>query len=122
MNTRQSLSILAKFLILIGVGIACYRRGAQDVLLNDFKTYQGNLVHLESFSEDANVDLKAFSKARYYYFANRIPKAYLGAPYDFGPVDFKGLGIGKGPTTAQHEYLKFKALNVTFIERASVSR
>lgn len=98
---------------LIG-GVVGYRAGRSDALIEDFKTYNGDLIGYYSFPGTQKVELKDFLIARYYYFANRIPMSVLGEPYDYGNVDFNGLPIGKDMTTPAHEYELFKAKKVMF--------
>jgi hypothetical protein len=98
---------------LIG-GVVGYRAGRNDVLTTDFETYNADLIGYYGFPEPPKVELTDFLKARYYYFANRVPTSVLGEPYDFGSVDFRGLTIGKGPTSPLNEYQIFKAKKVTF--------
>lgn len=98
---------------LIG-GIIGYRAGKSDAAIEDFNVYDGNLIGYFGFPEDRKLPLADFLKARYYYFANRVPASVLGEPYDFGSVDFKGAAIGKDLTTPKREYELFKAKKVTF--------
>lgn len=95
-------------------GLVGYNKGRNAVLTDDFQTYNADLVSYYAFPEARKVELQDFLKARYYYFANQIPEASLGEPYDFGSVDFRGLTIGKGPTSPQHEYQLFKDKKVLF--------
>jgi hypothetical protein len=95
-------------------GLIGYVQGRKAVLTAEFTTYAADLVTYYSEPEARRVELEAFLKARYYYLANRVPKRYLGAPYDYGEADFRWLAIGKGPTTPRHEYERFKSLDVRF--------
>jgi hypothetical protein len=99
--------------MLVG-GLVGYFEGKNDVLTDDFQTYNADLVSYYAFPEAHKVELKDFLMARYYYFANRIPENRLREPYDFGSVDFRGLTIGNGPTSPQNEYQLFKDKKVTF--------
>jgi hypothetical protein len=99
--------------MLIG-GFVGYNKGRNAVLIDDFQTYNADLVSYSAFPEARKVGLNDFLKARYYYFANQIPESSLVEPYDFGSVDFRGLTIGKGPTSPQHEYELFKDKKVSF--------
>jgi hypothetical protein len=100
------------FVLCLLLTAAAYFKGRNDVLVNDFKTYHANLIGFDQVSPDA--EFKDYLKARYYYFANRVPKDVLaGSDKDYGPVStnaLRGLTIGKGPTTPQEEYRKFKEL------------
>jgi len=95
-------------------GIIGYRAGKTDASVDDFKIYDGWLIGYYGFPEDRKIELQDFLKARYYYFANRVPANVLGEPYDFGSVDFRGAAIGKDLTSPKHEYELFKAKPVTF--------
>ena len=110
----------ACFTILLG-GILGYRKGKSDAAIESFDTYRGDLIIYYGFPEFRKIELQDFLKARYYYFANRVPSGYLESPYDYGNVDFKGLSIGKGPTMPQHEYQVFKEKKLPFKEPKFVS-
>lgn len=101
---------------LFTVSILAYIRGRNDVWVAEFKTYQGDLVVVNYLDDRHSDDLKEFMKGRYYYLANKIPNSWLGSPYDYGTVstNIAHLGIGKGPTSPQHEYELFKQKNVIF--------
>jgi hypothetical protein len=106
------------FLIVLLVAFAAYNKGRNDVWIAEFKTYDANLIQLQYFQTNLPPDVKEFMKGRYYYLANKIPQAWLGSPYDYGQVstNVAHLNVGKGPTTAQHEYELFKEKNVIFSE------
>ena len=95
-------------------GIIGYRAGRNDAVIEDFKVYNAGLVDYYGFPEDRKIELQDFLKARYYYFANRVPANVLGEPYDFGSVDFKGMAVSRELTTPKHEYELFKSKPVTF--------
>jgi hypothetical protein len=96
---------------LIGVVVG-YHAGRNDALIEDFKTYNGDLIGYYGLPGTSKVELKDFLRARYYYFANRVPASVLGEPHDYGSVDFNSLSIGKDVTTPTHEYELFKARNL----------
>ena len=84
--------------------------------MNEFKTYDANLTTMCSFAGVYPSELKEFLKARYYYLANYLSARRLGRPYDYGPTatNISELVVGKGPTTAQEEYRKFKERELPF--------
>jgi hypothetical protein len=97
-------------------GILGYRKGKSEAAIENYDTYRADLISYYGFPEHRKIQLKDFLKARYYYFANRVPSTYLESPYDYGNVDFQGLTIGKGPTTPRREYQVFKEMKVFFKE------
>ncbi len=104
--------------ILLAVAAVAYIKGRNDVWIAEYKTYDANLIGLNNFETNHPPELKEFMKARYYYLANKIPRTWLGSPFDYGPVstNVAHLAIGKGPTTAKHEYELFKEQKVNFRE------
>ena len=96
---------------LIGNTIGQFQ-GRTDASIDDFKVYNAWLISYYGFPDNRKIELQNFLKARYYYFANRVPASVLGEPYDFGDVNFTGAAIGKDLTSAQHEYELFKAKNL----------
>ncbi len=117
MKIRISTAVLF-CLVLLTTAIAAYKRGRNDVWIAEYKIYEGNLVQLTYVQTNQPLELGEFMKGRYYYLANKIPRSWLGSPYDFGPVNTNvtRLGVGKGPTTPQHEYAIFKEQKVNFRE------
>ncbi len=115
MNKKPIFKILY-ISLLIAVAILSYMRGRHDVLVGEFKIYEADLIDVRFYGNRYSDDLKEFMKGRYYYLANRVPEGWLGSPYDYGMVstNVAHLGIGKGPTSPQHEYDQFKQKNVTF--------
>jgi hypothetical protein len=111
MKSKVLTVLLACATAIIG-GVLGYIRGRNDIQLENYKTY---VLNVSSYYEaHSNVDFGDYLKARYYYFANRIPQRFLTIPaYDYGPVDFKGFSIGKGPTTPKCEYEHFKERKVS---------
>jgi hypothetical protein len=99
------------FTALIGYFVGEFQ-GRSAASVEDFKVYNAWLIGYYGFPEDRKIELQDFLKARYYYFANRVPASVLGEPYDFGGVNFIGPGIGKDLTSPQHEYELFKAKSV----------
>lgn len=114
MKTRIVKPLVWALLSLVLV-VAAYLKGRTDVWTAEFKVYHGNLTIFVD-AEHAP-ELKAFLKARYYYLANKIPKSWLeGAAKDYGTVTTNELNrivAGKGPTSAQEEYQKFKNRGVS---------
>ena len=104
----------AYFLVLLLVASGAYWRGRRDVWISEFKTYDAKLIRLSELETNRSPELKEFIKGRYYYCANKIPKSWLGSPYDYGPVstNLGNLTAEKGPTSAQEEYRKFKERGV----------
>ena len=100
------------FLILaIAMIVVAYIKGRNDVLISEMKTYQSNLTQLENWQTNHPPELKEFMKGRYYYLANLVPKGWV-PNVDYGPVstNISHLSVGKGPTTPQEEYQKYKLL------------
>jgi hypothetical protein len=113
MKTRAVTICISLATLFLGF-ISGYRRGKEDVTAEEFHTYDADLIVYTGFKEYRELPLKEFLKARYYYFANRIPSSSLKSAYDYGSVDFKGLSIGAGPTSPIHEYQMFKLKHITF--------
>jgi len=105
--------IISLFTSLIGYIIGQFQ-GRSDASVESFKVYNVWLISYYGFPENRKIELPDFLKARYYYFANRVPVGVLGEPYDFGDVNFVGPAIGKDLTSPQHEYQLFKDKKVTF--------
>ena len=105
---KKATIILLFCLLLLVTAVAAYLRGRNDVWIGEFKIYQGNLISFDQ--QGYSPDLKEFIKGRYYFLANKIPRGWLGSPHDYGSVstNVEHLGVGKGPTTPQEEYRKFK--------------
>ena len=98
--------------------MVAYMKGRNDVWIAEYKIYEANLLQLKFFETNHPAELTEFMKGRYYFLANKIPRSWLGSPYDFGPVstNVAHLGVGKGPTNPQHEYELFKEQKVNFRE------
>jgi hypothetical protein len=101
---------LALVLVVVLI-IAAYLKGRNDVLISEMKTYQSNLIQLDHWQTNFPPELKEFMKGRFYYIANSVPKSWV-PNVDYGPVDtnISHLSVGKGPTTPQEEYRKYKLL------------
>ncbi len=78
------------------------------------REWDSAFVKIPGFETNLPPELKEFIKGRYYYCANKIPKSWLGSPYDYGPVSTNlwNLTAEKGPTSAQEEYRKFRERGV----------
>ena len=102
-------------LLLVLTAIGGYWRGRRDVRIEDFKVYRGDLIAVTSFETNVPPELTDFLKGRYYYVANRLSKSRLGNPYDYGEIGTNRarLAIGKGPTSAQAEYRRFKERGIS---------
>jgi hypothetical protein len=113
---RKTIVTIFWCVALLGIAAAAYQRGKQSVWLAEYEMYQEDLIQIKYFKTNEPSALTEFMKGRYYYLANRISSRDLGNPYDFGPVDtnISHIGVGKGPTTPQHEYDLFKEKDVTF--------
>jgi len=113
MNKRYILRFLCFGVVLVSITLA-YWRGRKDVWTEDFKIYSGDLIVLSSFETNLPPELKEFMKGRYYYVANKLSDNWLGGSYDYGSVstNVARLAVGKGPTSAQEEYRKFKERGV----------
>jgi len=101
-----------RVLVLLGVVFAmvgAYVKGRRDVLVNEFKHYDANMVDLTYWETNHPAELKEFVKARYYYLANRIPKSWVGRPHDYGAVSTNVIHLTgfKGPSSAREEYRVF---------------
>ena len=115
MKTQKLIIIGTAFCLTILISyVVGYHARKAETAVEDFNTYQEALVGYYGFPEERKIELADFLKARYYYFANRVPPSVLGEPYDFGSVDFKGMAIGQELTTPKREYELFKAKKVTF--------
>jgi len=95
--------------VLLGALTAAYWLGRRDVWILELKTYEGNLIVVQNFQTNLPPQLGEFLKARYYFLANKVPRNWMPTK-NYGPVsdEVAKLGIGKGPTTAKHEYESFK--------------
>jgi hypothetical protein len=92
----------------------CYWLGRRDVWIGEFKVYSADLARLTQYDTNLPPELKEFAKGRYYYVANKVPKSWLGSPYDYGPVatNLASFPVGKGDTSAGNEYRIFKERGV----------
>ena len=93
-----------------------YRQGRSVWVLEGFKTNRANLLRVEGVfpgesSDTYSKDLKDYIRGRYYYFGNRLPQSYLPASSNSwvsAQSGFTHLSVGKGPTSAQLEFERFK--------------
>ena len=85
-----------------------YYQGRRDSSIANYKTYNIWLTSYYGYSKYNGFPLADFLKARYYYFANRIPVSAFDEHYDFGGVDFTGPAIGGDMTTPSYEYQMFR--------------
>ena len=111
---KQGILVPIFFVILVLVAAGAYWRGRRDVWIWEYKVYQANLLILTEWHTNEPPILEEFIKGRYYYLANKIPKNWLGTPYDYGSVstNVAFLGVGKGDTSAGNEYRIFKERGV----------
>lgn len=89
--------------------VTAYIKGRDDVLVAEFKEYDGNMLTLSQWETNYPAELKEFVKAHYYYLANRVPKGLVGRPCDYGAVSTNVVHLTgfKGPTSGQEEYRVF---------------
>lgn len=89
--------------------------GRENVWIEEYKIYDGDLIQVQHFETNLPPELGEFMKGRYYYLANKVPKSWLGAPYDYGQVSTNMLlAVGKGDTGPRYEYRIFKERNTAF--------
>lgn len=108
MRRKTVLQILLCLMGMAGI-IGAYLKGRNDVWIGEFKQTQANMLTLTQWETNHPPELREFIKARYYYVANRTPRAWVGRPYDYGMVstNIVHLTSFKGPTSAQEEYRLF---------------
>ena len=106
---KQGVIRLLVFLVVVGALIGAYVMGRRDVWIMEFKECQGNMLTLTVWETNHPPELKEFVKARYYYLANKIPKSWVGRPYDYGAVSTNVIHLTgfKGRTSGQEEYRLF---------------
>jgi len=111
---KQGILIPAFIAILVLTAAFAYWRGRRDVWIWEYKIYSADLIRLTEFDTNYPPELKEFVKGRYYYVANKVPRGWLGSPYDYGPVatNLSSFPVGKGDTSAQNEYRMFKERGV----------
>lgn len=90
--------------------MAAYIKGRNDVLIAEFRQYQANMLALSEWNTNRPPELREFVKAHYYHLANQIPKNWVGAPRDYGPVSTNVIDLTgfKGPMSAQEEHRRFR--------------
>jgi len=113
----KRLAILFGIAILfILIGYYAYIKGRNDVWISEFKIYESNLIMIQNFDTNLPPELKEFMKGRYYYLGNRVPRVWLGIPYDYGlpMTNSSHLIIGKGDTGPQYEYRVFHKRSKAF--------
>lgn len=111
MKTRYfwvALCLLTGFVLGSSLG---YHRGRMESSIEDFKTYDIWLTSYYGYPQYENFQLSDFLKARYYYFANRIPASAVEGHFDYGNVSFVGPAIGEDLTSPAYEYEVFKKRN-----------
>jgi hypothetical protein len=84
-----------------------YHRGKRDSSIENFEVYDIWLTSYYGYSKYKGFPLVDFLKARYYYFANRIPGSAFNG-HDYGNINFTGPAIGSDMTSPSYEYQVFK--------------